>query len=184
MITTRELREMAARTTLEEFQRRLGPFVLIQRPPKSVIALAAARMGNGQTMRAERAPKAEKSMSLILSFDELVTASLPQLRTIDALMVGRLADCDLVVENPSVSKRHALISWVGTDQHATVKDLGSANGTRIDEVPIGEREAALHDGDVLTFGDADFWFHLTPSLYALLTGKKTGSSASWLSRAS
>lgn len=184
MLTTRELRELATNTTLEEFERQLGPFVLIQRPPRSVVALAAARMGAGATMRTERAPKGEKSMSLVLSFDELVTATLPPLRTIDALMVGRLPDCDLVVENPSVSKRHAMMTWMGHEQRATVKDLGSANGTRIDERLIGEREASLCDGDVVTFGAVDYWFQLTSSLYNRLTGVKRQPPAGSLSRAS
>lgn len=45
------------------------------------------------------------------------------------LVIGRAADCDLVLDDPSVSRRHARLTR-GVDGWL-VEDLGSANGTRV-----------------------------------------------------
>jgi S-DNA-T family DNA segregation ATPase FtsK/SpoIIIE len=45
--------------------------------------------------------------------------------------IGRDASCDIVLDDPSVSRRHASIS-----ANATITDLGSTNGTWIDDVPV------------------------------------------------
>src|SRR5581483_449656 len=43
------------------------------------------------------------------------------------VIVGRAPGCDIVIDDPTVSPRHALI-----DEHRCVHDLGSVNGTRVD----------------------------------------------------
>src|SRR3954468_526251 len=48
------------------------------------------------------------------------------------LIVGRAPDCDIVLDDPTVSPRHAMI-----DEHHNVTDLGSTNGTWIDGDLIG-----------------------------------------------
>lgn len=68
-------------------------------------------------------------------------------------MIGRGADVDLVIADPSVSRLHAEITVRG--RYAYVTDLGlSTNGTRVNGRPVGRRR--LRDGDVLTFGGASF----------------------------
>lgn len=68
-------------------------------------------------------------------------------------MVGRGADLDLVLTDPSVSRLHAEITVRG--RYAYVTDLGlSTNGTRVNGRPVGRRR--LRDGDVLTLGAASF----------------------------
>jgi hypothetical protein len=68
-------------------------------------------------------------------------------------MVGRGADLDLVVDDPSVSRLHAEITVRG--EYAYITDLGlSTNGTRVNGRPVGRRR--LRDGDVLTLGSATF----------------------------
>jgi hypothetical protein len=70
--------------------------------------------------------------------------------------VGRSRDCDLVVEDPNVSRRHAeLTREDGTWQ---IADLGSTNGVkvngrRVDRVP-------LRQGDRVTLGVTEFTFEL------------------------
>ncbi len=66
-----------------------------------------------------------------------------------------LADFD---ERRSVSRRHAAIEFRGAE--AWVRDLGSANGTSVDGVPVRFGEAAaLPDGATLTVGDISLVFH-------------------------
>jgi pSer/pThr/pTyr-binding forkhead associated (FHA) protein len=67
------------------------------------------------------------------------------------LVVGRGPDCNVVLRNRTVSRRHAGLSrrwgrWV-------LDDLGSRNGTRVNGVPLdGPTEIA--EGDEVMFGGA------------------------------
>ena len=51
-------------------------------------------------------------------------------------VVGRGQTCDLVMAERSVSSTHAAIEWVGTEWQ--LRDLGSRNGTIVDEKRIAE----------------------------------------------
>ncbi|HUF75919.1 MAG TPA: FHA domain-containing protein [Longimicrobiales bacterium] len=67
----------------------------------------------------------------------------------ESIVVGREDDADVVIDNPSVSRRHAEIR-VG-DNGWEVQDLGSSNGTFIRGTKIqGPRTLAL--GDEIGFG--------------------------------
>jgi anti-anti-sigma factor len=66
------------------------------------------------------------------------------------LTIGREVGNDLVLTDPLVSRRHARV--YSRDGTLYISDLGSYNGTSVNGDPVtGER--ALHDGDVLEFGD-------------------------------
>lgn len=65
------------------------------------------------------------------------------------LRIGRAADCDLVLEHPSVSRVHAELSHDG--QRWQLRDLGSKNGSHIDGIAIDDAALALPCW--LRFGD-------------------------------
>ncbi len=67
----------------------------------------------------------------------------------DALRIGRADDNDAVIADRRVSRHHARV--VGTADGFAIEDLGSANGTFLDGVPV--RLAPLVDGATLTIGD-------------------------------
>jgi EAL domain-containing protein (putative c-di-GMP-specific phosphodiesterase class I) len=67
-------------------------------------------------------------------------------------VVGRSPDQDLVLSSVHVSKRHAEIYSDG--EGLRVRDLGSRNGTFLNLQPVAD--AALHQGDVVHFGDFEF----------------------------
>jgi len=76
------------------------------------------------------------------------------------VVMGRSRDCDLVLEDPNVSRRHAEVrpsggSWI-------VRDLGSTNGIRVNGRKLDpERPAvSLKDGDVIGVGTSDLTFEL------------------------
>ena len=69
--------------------------------------------------------------------------------------VGRDADCDVVINDASVSRRHAIIVVAG--RQALIRDLDSKNGTRVGGVRIN-RETMLESGEVVTFGNIDAEF--------------------------
>lgn len=67
----------------------------------------------------------------------------------DGLTVGRDVGCDLRLDDSDSSRRQAVVrrSWEGT----TVRDLGSKNGTLVNDDPVrGERR--LKDRDEILFG--------------------------------
>lgn len=80
--------------------------------------------------------------------------------------VGRGADCDVVLDDDSVSRRHAELY---RDERGLyrVKDLDSANGTFLDGKRLAGKEAVLiPEGAKLRFGDVEllFWKPLAAKL--------------------
>jgi two-component system cell cycle response regulator len=63
-------------------------------------------------------------------------------------VLGRDADCDLVLEADDVSRRHARLRPEG-DLHV-IEDLDSTNGTFVGDARVGSR--ALHPGDLVRLG--------------------------------
>lgn len=73
----------------------------------------------------------------------------------DGLSVGRDVGCDVRLDDSDSSRRHAVVrrSWEGT----IVRDLGSKNGTLVNEEPVrGERR--LKDRDEILLGATRFVF--------------------------
>jgi FHA domain-containing protein len=66
----------------------------------------------------------------------------------DPVTVGRAPDCDLVLADPTVSKHHFELRHQGAD--VVLVDLGSTNGTRVNDV--GVRDRVLVDGDRIQVG--------------------------------
>jgi hypothetical protein len=67
------------------------------------------------------------------------------------IVVGRSEDCDLVIRDPSVSGRHARLSWRG--DKILLEDLGSANGTFVDAKRL-KQQVELRPGCEVVFGNA------------------------------
>ena len=70
------------------------------------------------------------------------------------LTVGRSKECDITVDDPSVSRRHAEIRRE-TGGYAVV-DLGSTNGTRVNGAKVARAE--LDDGDRVMIGQTELRF--------------------------
>lgn len=68
----------------------------------------------------------------------------------DELLVGRRADADIPLDLTSVSRRHARFYREGKSWW--VEDLGSTNGTFVNEAEVQRRR--LSDGDMVRFGEA------------------------------
>ncbi|MDX1378316.1 MAG: FHA domain-containing protein, partial [Anaerolineales bacterium] len=61
------------------------------------------------------------------------------------ILIGRLEDCDVVLDSPEVSRRHATIRQIG-DAYA-IEDLDSSNGTFVNNEQV--KRAELHEGDLI-----------------------------------
>ncbi len=66
----------------------------------------------------------------------------------DPVVIGRLPECDIVLSDVNVSRRHAEVRH--DSNGVTVVDLGSTNGTRVNGAPI--RQQRLAGGDLVTVG--------------------------------
>ena len=73
--------------------------------------------------------------------------------------VGRSRDCDVVLDDRNVSRRHAEIR-VGPDGSWTVHDLGSTNGVTVNGRRIGSEGEELRPGDAIELGTAEVVFEL------------------------
>lgn len=65
------------------------------------------------------------------------------------LVIGRGAACDLVLNHPSVSRRHAELDRL-PDGRWVIRDLNSRNGTRVNEMAVFEQ--AMRPGDLIQIG--------------------------------
>jgi predicted component of type VI protein secretion system len=65
------------------------------------------------------------------------------------LLLGRHPECDIQLNSRKVSRRHCCIAQV--NKYLVVRDLGSTNGIRINEVRV--LEGRLKDEDELTIGN-------------------------------
>lgn len=77
------------------------------------------------------------------------------------VLVGRGQDCQLVLDDPHVSRNHAVIRHRGGQVH--VEDLASSGGTKVNGALIGEA-TPLRDGDVITFATVDVRYEAGTSL--------------------
>ena len=83
------------------------------------------------------------------------------------IVIGRAADCDLVLDDAAVSRRHARIAPAGG--RWTVEDLGSRAGTLVNRLPLsGSR--LLDENDVIRIGASSLSFKSAP-------GETTGEMA-------
>jgi hypothetical protein len=74
-----------------------------------------------------------------------------------AISMGRLPECEIVVSDPNVSRRHAEIRPSEHGSGWEVADLGSTNGTRLNGAVIGA-PTPLKSGDQVTVGATTITF--------------------------
>jgi hypothetical protein len=66
----------------------------------------------------------------------------------ERMVIGRLEGSDVQIGDPGASRRHAEVRRDGDDY--LLVDLGSTNGTLVNEAPVSEH--TLEDGDRITIG--------------------------------
>jgi hypothetical protein len=171
VLSVKELRGLASQLTPTEFRRQLGPFALVQRPPGKA-AFDTNKMGLPIGVQPTTVARADQvtqgALGLLFQFDDLLVATVPPLHGVDELTVGRQPDMDLLLDHPSVSKRHAMLRWDGASGRCTIADLGSTNGTFLNASTRVRREVTLKNGDILSFGELQYWFLLTATLHEKL----------------
>ena len=71
-----------------------------------------------------------------------------------SVTIGRLPECDVVVDDAGASRQHARIRR--TEGGFVLTDLGSTNGTMVNGEPI--QEHVLEHGDRITIGETELEF--------------------------
>lgn len=85
----------------------------------------------------------------------------------DEFVVGRSDDCHLRPKSDAISRRHCVIRL--RDEQVFVEDLGSRNGTYLNEQRL-EEETEARQGDVLRIGKLEFTFEIEKPAEALVDG--------------
>jgi hypothetical protein len=162
-LVLRELRSLQAATQL----RAVVPFgALVQQPPDELRRRAA--LNQPKTVVLPGKPQvSQHALALVLGFEEMVVFPVGGGDDV-MLSIGRLPENDLVIEDPSVSSRHAELLWSKSDGAASIRDLGSTNGTFLNGAQVTDQLATLSDGEVLSLGDVAFVFVTIDSLEGLL----------------
>src|SRR4051812_48886519 len=85
------------------------------------------------------------------------SGQLIELKT-DVTVIGRLPECQIVLDPNGVSRRHAEIRRTGSA--FVVADLGSRNKTLLNDNPLrAGQEHALKTGDRINICDVEFVFY-------------------------
>lgn len=109
-------------------------------------------------MQGNAAPVTDKNESK--DFPVLEISGRQYLLTATKTVIGRGSDCDIVIDDPGVSRHHLEIDI--TPRGVIARDLGSTNGTYVEGhlVPA----ATLLDGNTITIGRTRilFWASSEP----------------------
>jgi pSer/pThr/pTyr-binding forkhead associated (FHA) protein len=76
----------------------------------------------------------------------------------EEFLLGRGVDCDLRLNSKAVSRHHCLIRFHAGE--ATLGDLGSANGTFVNDQRV-RSQVTLRHGDLISVGEFHFTFTVT-----------------------
>jgi diguanylate cyclase (GGDEF)-like protein len=151
------------------------------KPSAVTLETALAIGGDGRNTPSENPVPTEDEILAappVLDHPTLTMITGPQagsvFRLARATVVGRALDCQIVVDLPGVSRRHASIAQVG-DQEFEIEDLGSRNGTTVRGARVGRTRLA--DGDRIGIGSGViFRFALADEIEASLLKRQYESS--------
>ena len=73
----------------------------------------------------------------------------------ERVVVGRLASCDICLQDRNVSRQHA--AFVADPGGWAITDLGSTNGTLLNGAAVSDKP--LRDGDIVTVGVTELVYH-------------------------
>ena len=72
------------------------------------------------------------------------------------IIIGRAKDCDIIIDDPIVSRKHAEVSCEGGSYF--IRDLESRNGTFVNDEEV-KVQRKLEEGDRIQIGNTIFSFH-------------------------
>jgi hypothetical protein len=128
-----------------------------RRPPRDDEPEFDAEPGHTMIYRPRQQPtEAASVIDLGIERDEAALTWDGERREIDRrrMVIGRSKECDIQVDDPNVSRRHAEVRQEGTTYW--IVDLGSTNGIEVNGRRL--KRAKLEDGDTVTLGSTEITF--------------------------
>jgi len=71
--------------------------------------------------------------------------------------IGRAESCDICISDPTISGHHCTLLKLEDERYA-VRDEGSTNGTKVNEVKVTDQIVPLTNGDILQVGAVEVLF--------------------------
>jgi pSer/pThr/pTyr-binding forkhead associated (FHA) protein len=128
------------------------------RPIAPAPGTRAAPIGDFGPTRSSREDAAGGKLRLIpTAGGNPISIGVDRIASPAGVSIGRGGECEVVIGEPTVSKKHARIAK-GSDGRIVLEDLGSGNGTWRGKTRI-TRET-LASGDVIKFGNAEYQVQL------------------------
>jgi hypothetical protein len=93
-----------------------------------------------------------------------------------AVSIGSADDNDVIIQHPTVSRHHAVITRCGMLQRRKLSDLNSSNGTAVNGRSI-KRPVPFHIGDSVRLGAVSmrfYWESVSPARHTLLLAAVLG----------
>jgi hypothetical protein len=114
-----------------------------------VLRVAVVESGPVEGTKKER----RRHANLALEFVEPAEWAKQRIAVDPAFVIGRSAECDLTIADTYLSSRHA--RFANDDGDMTVEDLGSTNGTYVNQTLVKGR-VHLEKGDIVQVGGVLF----------------------------
>ncbi len=118
-------------------------------------AASATQISEGPQKFSYSAPLGKKALLVILSREAFGTAFV-----IDrpGVVLGRQTDCEFVIDDPILSRRHCLITAEASGDFY-LEDLNSTNGTFLNSRKV-QKKTRLQYGDRIVLGNTILRFYL------------------------
>ena len=90
----------------------------------------------------------------------------------DTVTVGRTDKSDICIKDATISTNHC--EFIRSGDTYILKDSGSTNGTRINNVPVADEGQELSNSDILQFGAVEIFFDSNDGSATSITRTHTG----------
>ena len=123
-------------------QQPITPNTWVKILPDDVFTIASQKLKVAAEGQKEKAPKSSEPQKEFKGFKQKIVSK-------GAYKIGRLENNDIVLDDPTVTREHAIISY--SQGEFWIEDLGSTNGTLVNGTKL-TAPRALQDGDQIQVG--------------------------------
>ena len=131
---------------------------------------AALQLSLAATVSVASTDHLDELLIMLRGFRGLTAFFFKPSRAPQTFTVGRQTSCDAKVDDPSVSKLHASLTWTGEGWR--IRDEASLNGTFVNSGALSKADTELVNGDAVALGEAQLVFIRTRTLRSQLLALK------------
>lgn len=137
--TAADLEEVIAATAMKEGWRLEGPVSV-------TIISDPALPTRSMRCESETVPSPQKPWANLLGTSGTFAYPVTHIRS----LIGRDKDCDIQIMQADISRHHAVL--FARNHQAWIYDLGSSNGTRVNDIGVTSTPVLVRPGDYITIG--------------------------------